>query len=56
MNTPLTITQIAVNMAETPLGIDKTPCFSWKVASALDNNAQSAYRIQVFSQKENFRF
>ena len=54
MNTPLTITPIAVNMAETPLGIDKTPCFSWKVASALDNNAQSAYRIQVFSQKENF--
>ena len=52
MNTPLTLTQITVNMTEMPLGIDKTPYFSWKVSSTLDHNAQTAYRIQVFSQNE----
>ena len=52
MNIPLTITQITVNMTEMPLGIDKTPYFSWKVSSTLDHNAQTAYRIQVFSQNE----
>lgn len=52
MNHTLSITQITVNMTETPIGIDSLPYFSWKIASALDHNMQSAYRIRVFSSNE----
>ena len=52
MNQTLAITNIAVNMTATPLGIDSSPYFSWTVTSALDNNCQTAYRIKVYSKNK----
>lgn len=52
MKHTLSIVKPTVNMAEVALGIDTTPYFGWTVTSDRENNAQSAYRIKVFSSKE----
>ena len=47
------IDSLQVSSLNQPLGIDKTPTFSWQLGSNEYGKGQSAYRIIVASTEEN---
>ena len=45
------VSEVKVLYMTNPLGIDRTPWFSWKLASEEENTLQEAYQIRVTEEE-----